>query len=123
MSTTTDRIAVLEAIDAFVQMANDRSEQDGKARFPSLWEDGRYDTFSVDTPGQKNTRIVITSGLGKGQRSVHCFVDNFTGDVFKAAGWKAPAKGARYNLLNDFAEVERNFDTYGRYLYNDYRKV
>jgi hypothetical protein len=36
-----------------------------------------------------------------GQRSVHAFLDPATGDVYKAAGWKAPAKGARYNLLDD----------------------
>lgn len=28
--------------------------------------------------------------------SVHCFVSRETAEVFKAAGWKAPAKGARF---------------------------
>lgn len=32
--------------------------------------------------------------------SVHCFVDKKTGDVLKAASWKAPAKGARGNIFD-----------------------
>jgi hypothetical protein len=40
---------------------------------------------------------------------VHAFVDKTNGDLLKAAGWKAPAKGARGNLLDDasFQDVLR----------------
>ena len=34
-----------------------------------------------------------------GSRSVHAFIDQKTGDVFKPASFKAPAKIARYNVL------------------------
>ena len=34
-------------------------------------------------------------------RSVHAFVDKKTGDVYKPASWKAPAKHVRYNLLDE----------------------
>lgn len=34
------------------------------------------------------------------QRSVHCFVERSTGNVLKAAGWKAPAKHARGNIYD-----------------------
>ena len=50
-----------------------------------------YDKFSF-TVGKKYIRIV------RGD-SVHCFVNKETGDVLKAAGWKAPAKGSRGNFL------------------------
>ena len=33
--------------------------------------------------------------------TVHAFVDRKTGDVFKPASWKAPAKHVRFNLSND----------------------
>ena len=33
--------------------------------------------------------------------TVHAFVDRKTGDVYKPASWKAPAKHVRFNLGND----------------------
>jgi hypothetical protein len=66
--------------------------------------------FSVERPGIKYTRIVRG---GKAQRSVYCFVDG-DGNILKAAGWKAPAKGVRGTLATvDIAKV----DPYGSWLY------
>lgn len=45
--------------------------------------------FTVDKPGRRFTRIVSTWTNG-GNRSAHAFVENATGHVYKAAGWKAP---------------------------------
>lgn len=66
--------------------------------------------------GQKNIRLVVGE---PGNRHVHAFVDIATGDLLKAAGWKAPAKGARGNLLDDadFKRILSVADKYGRYLY------
>jgi hypothetical protein len=66
--------------------------------------------------GKRYIRLVIDWG---GQRSVHAFVDIITGDLLKAAGWKAPAKGARGNVLDDesFARTLKVADKYGSYLY------
>ena len=47
-------------------------------------------------PGARYIRIVV-SGPG---RSVYCFVDFSSGDVFKAASWKTPAKHARGNIFD-----------------------
>ena len=33
--------------------------------------------------------------------TVHAFIDKKTGDVFKPASWKAPAKHVRFDLSND----------------------
>ena len=33
--------------------------------------------------------------------TVHAFVDKKTGEVYKPASWKAPAKHVRFNLSND----------------------
>ena len=36
-----------------------------------------------------------------GSRSIHAFIDKKTGEVYKPASTKGPAKGVRYNLLDD----------------------
>ena len=33
--------------------------------------------------------------------TVHAFINRATGEVYKPASWKAPAKHVRYNLSND----------------------
>lgn len=51
-------------------------------------------TFSLDKPGAKYTRVVQADSVS---RSVYCFVDGM-GNIYKAASWKAPAKGIRSRL-------------------------
>ena len=48
--------------------------------------------------GRRYVRIVRDDGV---QKSVYCFVDKTNGNVLKAAGWSAPAKGARGNVYKD----------------------
>ena len=49
--------------------------------------------------GKKYHKVVMVTP--QGNRSVHCFVDKQTGDVYKASSWSKPAKGIRYNLLDE----------------------
>lgn len=49
-------------------------------------------------------------------RSVHAFIGE-DGMLYKAAGWKTPAKGARYNLQLDMDLIRQRFDPHGSYLY------
>ena len=68
----------------------------------------------------KITQIVVgRDGKNTDQLSVHSFVDKNTGLVFKAAGWNAPSKGARYYLLDEACRKRcfANADPYGSYLY------
>lgn len=53
------------------------------------------------------------------QKSIHAFVDKNTGEVYKAASWKSPAKGVRYNLMNETSRENcyRNATWCGGYLY------
>jgi len=69
--------------------------------------------------GKRYIRLVLSHNDDGSGRYVHAFVDIATGDLLKAAGWKAPAKGARGNLLDDesFAAVLAKADPYGSYLY------
>jgi hypothetical protein len=67
--------------------------------------------------GRKYFKIIMETDSGS--RSVHAFVDKKTGEVFKSASWKAPAKGARYNLLSIESREEclARADWAGGYLY------
>jgi len=47
--------------------------------------------FYPDPKGRKYVRIVREDASGT-SRSVHCFVERDTGLIWKAAGWKAPAR-------------------------------
>lgn len=60
--------------------------------------------------------IMIDCG---GSRSVHAFVDKKTGEVYKSASWKSPAKGVRYDLrlIKDREWLFENADWSGHYLY------
>ena len=53
--------------------------------------------------------------------SVHAFIDRKTGEIYKAASYKAPAKGVRFNLLiiEEREFVLENCDWAGGYLYRN----
>ena len=63
--------------------------------------------------GKKYFKIIH---VGNG-RSIHAFVDIQNGDLYKAASWKAPAKGVRFNLITDAVLLESVIDWAGGYLY------
>ena len=66
--------------------------------------------------GKKYAKIIHVS---HGQRSAHAFVDLNTGDVYKSASWSAPAKGVRYNLMDEQSceQMYKRADWAGGYLY------
>lgn len=70
----------------------------------------------IYTKGKKYAKIIHVS---HGQKSAHAFVDLNTGDVYKSASWTAPAKGIRYNLMDDKSreEMYKRADWAGGYLY------
>lgn len=87
--------------------------------------EGTYDyrmKFYV-VEGRKYLRIEQETGVNFDssvkQRSIHAFVDKNTGEVYKSASWKAPAKGVRYNLLDKQSREDcyRKADWAGSYLY------
>lgn len=50
--------------------------------------------------GRRYIRLVLVAE-GISTRSAWGFVDKETGDVLKAASWKAPAKGSRGNIFKE----------------------
>ena len=67
--------------------------------------------------GRKYHKIVMETESQS--RSVHAFVDKKTGDVYKPASFKAPAKHIRFNLciISDREWLLANVDWAGGYLY------
>ena len=67
--------------------------------------------------GRKYHKIIMETDSSS--RSVHAFVDMKTGELYKAASFKAPAKDARFNLLliKDREWLLENADWAGGYLY------
>ena len=66
--------------------------------------------------GRKYHKIIMNA---RGSRSVHAFIDKKTGQVYKSASWKAPAKGVRYDLrlISDREWLLENATWCGSYLY------
>ena len=70
--------------------------------------------FSMEL-GRKYWKIMMVNN----QESVHAFIDKKTGDVFKPASWRGPAKIARYNLIDEvsYGQCIARADWAGGYLY------
>jgi len=61
-------------------------------------------------PGRRYTKI--TEKMGSSGHSVYCFINNETGDVYKAASWKAPELNkARGNILGE--DILKGCGVYG----------
>ena len=85
---------------------------------------GGYDApvykFVIES-GRKYHKIImeVPNNNRPPSRSVHAFVDKKTGEVYKPASFKAPAKHVRFNLLliKDREWLLENADWAGGYLY------
>ena len=74
--------------------------------------------YSYAIDGGRKFHKVWMYRYGK-RDSIHAFVDKKTGEVYKPASTKAPAKGVRYRLLDDASreEMMSRADWAGSYLY------
>ena len=84
---------------------------------PAKWE-----TKYIYETGRKYFKVVRVEDEYKSNdehRCVEAFIDRQTGDIFKPASWSRPAKGARFNLLDQDSlfELFENLDPFGGHLY------
>lgn len=79
---------------AFVARCQELVTKHYAESYPSL----TVPTLTIDPKGRKYIRIVKEDGSS---RSVYCFVERETGAIYKADGWKKPAKHARGNIRDD----------------------
>ena len=84
---------------------------------------GKCDYSHIIESGSKYHKIIQVIDNGPNRmgpsRSVHAFVDKKTGEVYKSASWKSPAKGVRFDLrvINQREWLLENADWSGGYLY------
>lgn len=73
--------------------------------------------YELNSSGRKYHKIFMCIN-GK-RDSIHAFIDKKTGEVYKPASLKAPAKGVRYDLrlISDREYLFANADWAGSYLY------
>ena len=84
-------------------------------------KNGQCDYEFIVESGRKYHKIIMDAN---GSRSIHAFVDKKTGEVYKAASFKAPAKVVRYDLrlIKDREWLLENADWAGEYLYLIFNK-
>lgn len=72
--------------------------------------------YVIET-GKKYHKVIMIDGGSS--RSVHCFIDKKTGEIYKSSSWKAPAKGVRFDLrlIKDREWIYENADWAGSWLY------
>jgi hypothetical protein len=73
--------------------------------------------YELDSSGRKYHKIFMT--INGRRDSIHAFIDKKTGEVYKPASLKAPAKGVRYDLriIEQREWLFENADWAGSYLY------
>jgi len=92
-----------------------------KEHYHHMYPDSSMDKeYIVDSNGRRYYKILMVDKHSWGDSpSVHAFIEKKTGNVYKAASWKAPAKHIRYNLLNETSRLMcyNRADWSGGYLY------
>ena len=124
-STFSDFVATQDArndiqlnIRKYTLMLCDALELDFKTSHPN----SEPYKFYIES-GRKYHKIIMETDGGSSRlgpsRSVHAFVDKKTGEVYKPASFKAPAKIVRYRLLEIVSREEcfQRADWAGGYLY------
>ena len=91
------------------------------ARIADL-RNGECDYEFVIESGRKYHKIIMVIDNGPDRspsRSVHAFVARKTGEIYKSASWKSPAKGVRYDLriIEQREWLLQNADWASNYLY------
>ena len=121
-ATADARNTIQLNVTKYTLMLCDALEQNFKDR--NHGKVGGYDApeykFVIES-GRKYHKIImeVPNNNRPPSRSVHAFVDKKTGDLYKAASFKAPAKGVRFNLciISDREWLLANADWAGGYLY------
>ena len=121
-ATFTDYVAQKDAqntiqlnVTKYSLMLCDALQQNHQRQYPNSGRNYSYALIS----GRKYHKVMQC--VDGQTESVHAFIDKKTGEVYKAASYKAPAKGVRFNLLiiQEREFVLDNCDWAGGYLYRN----
>ena len=104
-----ENLTLSEKVEKWVWQLCRALEADYDRRYPNSSDPVR---FSVEL-GRKYWKIIQSNG------GVHAFVDRKTGQVYKPASWRGPAKIVRYDLriISQRDACLSNADWAGGYLY------
>ena len=118
-STFADYVAQQDArntnqlnVTKYSLMLCDALQQNYQSRYPN----GRNYSYALVSGRKYHKLMQCVDGQTE---SVHAFIDRKTGEVYKPASYKAPAKHVRYNLniIQEREECLEKCDWAGSYLY------
>lgn len=92
---------VLEALKSWIDKLQSYSDNDIKTNSPLLWERGNRNIYTYQR-AVKWFKIWVETP----QKSIFAFVNPENGDIYKASGINAPAKGVRANLFDEKLPME-----------------
>ena len=104
-----EQLTLSQKVEKWVWQLCRALEANYDRRYPNSSDPAR---FSIES-GRKYWKIMQNHG------GVHAFIDKKTGQVYKPASWRGPAKGVRYDLriIREREECMMNADWAGSYLY------
>jgi alkylation response protein AidB-like acyl-CoA dehydrogenase len=104
-----ERLSLSEKVEKWVWQLCRALEADYDRRYSNSSDPV---TFRMES-GRKYWKIMQNHG------GVHAFIDKKTGEVYKPASWRGPAKGVRYDLriIREREECLISADWAGGYLY------
>ena len=111
MTLNADKTTFL--VEALIEQINDREKVNALESSRSTYTNFEYEV------GRKYIKVwsyLVNSGERLYGRSCFMFVDKNSGEVYKPASYKAPAKGVRY-LITQLADNPHICDPYGSFLY------
>jgi len=106
---TVSNLSQTARVEMWVLDLVDALEANYTNRYPDSPNPVKFET----KVGKKYIKIIQVDG------GVHAFIDKNTGEVYKPASWKSPAKHVRYDLriINQRQECYSRADWAGGYLY------
>ena len=114
---TTAPLSLTARVEQWAMDLVDALEANYDRRYPNSSDPVR---FTIQA-GRKYWKIMGYEEEGDRRRTqgVHAFIDKKTGQVYKPASWKGPAKGVRYDLriIREREACLMNADWAGGYLY------
>ncbi len=120
-ATFTDYVAQRDAqntiqlnVTKYALMLCDALQQNHQRQYPNSGRNYSYALIS----GRKYHKVMQC--VDGQTESVHAFIDKKTGEVYKAASYKSPAKGVRFDLrlIEQREWLFENADWAGSYLYS-----
>ena len=106
---TVSNLSQTARVEMWAMDLVDALEANYNSRYPDSSSPVKFET----SVGRKYIKIIQVNG------GVHAFIDKKTGEVYKPASWRAPAKHVRYDLriITQRQECLARADWAGGYLY------